>query len=143
MVTPALRERVLRGVDLFKRGLAKYLILTGGPAHNQYVEADVMAKFAESKGVPANRIIEEKEARNTIENASRSVKIMRTRGWSKAIIVTSSAHLLRSNFIFSRHHIQYRMVACNDPLEQDLWTKIQSDQSEKYKTLATLLLRLK
>lgn len=56
------------------------MILSGGAAHNHFVEADVMAKLAESSGVPAHAIVEEGCAQDTMENVAYSTQIMRTHG---------------------------------------------------------------
>ena len=47
--SPEQRERTLEGVREYKAGIAPTLIFTGGPAHNQFVEAHVMAILAESQ----------------------------------------------------------------------------------------------
>ena len=57
--SPEQRERTLEGVREFKSGVAPALILTGGPAHNQFVEAHVMALLAIAQGVPPSAVIEE------------------------------------------------------------------------------------
>jgi hypothetical protein len=66
--SPEQRERTLEGVREFKAGVAPNLILTGGPAHNKYVEAHVMATLAITQGVPLSAVIEEDHAQNTIQN---------------------------------------------------------------------------
>src|SRR5271167_4268314 len=57
--SPEQRERTLEGVREFKAGVAPHLIVTGGPAHNQFVEGHVMAMLALAQGVPPQAIIEE------------------------------------------------------------------------------------
>src|SRR5580700_9821681 len=66
--SPEQRERTLEGVREFKAGVAPYLIFTGGPAHNQYIEAHVMATLAIAQGIPPSAVIEEDHAQNTIQN---------------------------------------------------------------------------
>jgi uncharacterized SAM-binding protein YcdF (DUF218 family) len=67
--SPEQRERTLEGVREYRAGVAPRIIMTGGPAHNQYVEAHVMAKLAAEHRVPRDAIIEESRAHNTIQNA--------------------------------------------------------------------------
>src|ERR1700722_2302684 len=74
--SPEQRERTLEGVREFKAGIAPHLIFTGGPAHNQFVEAHVMAMLALAQGVPPEAIIEEGQAQNTIQNIFYSRRIM-------------------------------------------------------------------
>jgi uncharacterized SAM-binding protein YcdF (DUF218 family) len=66
--SPEQRERTLEGVREFKAGVAPHLILTGAPAHNQFVEAHVMALLATARGVPPEDVVEEDRAQNTIQN---------------------------------------------------------------------------
>src|ERR1700716_1063175 len=54
--SPEQRERTLEGVREFKSGVAPHLIVTGGPAHNRFVEAHTMATLALAQGVPADAI---------------------------------------------------------------------------------------
>lgn len=97
--SPEQRERVLEGVREYKAGVASTLIMTGGPAHNQFVEAHVMATLAVSQGVPASAIIEEGQAQNTIQNIYYSSQIMHTHHWQSAEVVSSPAHIPRAAMI--------------------------------------------
>lgn len=57
--SPEQRERTLEAVREYKTYVADHIIFTGGAAHNQFVEADVMERLAIEKGVPANAIVSE------------------------------------------------------------------------------------
>lgn len=126
-----MRERVLTGVKLFKEGIAPFIMFTGAAAHTKFVEAEVMADLAKSQGVPSERIVMESQARNTAQNAFDSYQLMKQRGWSSAVIVTSPEHLLRSNLFFSRYPIKYCMYPSNDPPESSVWDRLCFDQREK------------
>jgi hypothetical protein len=80
--SPEQRERTLEGVREFKAGVAPSIILTGGPAHNQFVEAHVMAMLAIAQGVPPEDVIEEDQAQNTIQNIFYSQRIMAAHQWT-------------------------------------------------------------
>ena len=114
---PEMRERVLEGVREFKAGVAPHLIVTGGAAHNRFVEADVMAKIAQANGVPATAIVEERRARNTLENAAFSVRLMQAHGWRSAQVISSPTHLARAGLIFSAYPILWRTHAARWPRE--------------------------
>jgi uncharacterized SAM-binding protein YcdF (DUF218 family) len=116
-LSPDQRVRALEGIQEYKAGVASHIIFTGGPAHNNFVEAHVMALFAESQGVPASAIIEEPQAQNTIQNAYYSVAIMRTNGWRSAEIVTVPYHIPRSALIFAHFPIAFRMQPSSWPRE--------------------------
>ena len=87
--SPEQRERVLEGVREYKAGVAPHIIMTGGPAHNHFVEAHTMSQLASSEGVPLADILEEGQAQNTIQNIFYSSQIMHQHGWSSAEVVSS------------------------------------------------------
>jgi uncharacterized SAM-binding protein YcdF (DUF218 family) len=99
--TPEQLARVSEGVREYERGVAPRLILSGGPAHNEIVEADSMARVARAQGVPQSAIVEEPKSTNTMENACYSARIMQQHGWRSAEVITSQYHLPRAGMIFS------------------------------------------
>ena len=109
--TPTQLARVTEAVHEYERGVAPRLILTGGSAKNQYVEARVMARTAEAQGIPESAIFIEPEAKDTIQNACYSVRIMKAHDWNSAEVVSSPSHLPRAGLIFSRLPLQWRTHA--------------------------------
>jgi len=103
--SPEQRERVLEGIREYKAGIAPNIIMTGGPAHNSFVEAHTMAQFAATQGVPASAILEEPQAQNTIQNIYYSAQIMHHNNWSSAEIVSSPSHLGRTSLILNTFNI--------------------------------------
>jgi uncharacterized SAM-binding protein YcdF (DUF218 family) len=117
---PEMRERVLEGVREYRAGVAPRIIMTGGAAHNDYVEAHVMAALAEAQGVPADAVLEEGQAKDTIQNAYYSVKIMQEHGWHSAEVVSSDSHLPRASLIFAHFPIAWRMHTAPWPQQYGL-----------------------
>ena len=109
--TPAQLARVAEAVREYERGVAPRLILTGGAVHNRFVEAEVMARTAEAQGIPADAIVVEPKARDTIENACYAERIMQAHGWDSAEIISSASHLPRAGMIFSRLPLEWRAHA--------------------------------
>ena len=101
--------RVTEAVHEYERGVAPKLIMTGAAVANQFVEARVMARTAEAQGIPASAILVEDQARDTIQNACYSVRLMKARGWQSAEVVSSGPHLSRSALIFSHLPIEWSM----------------------------------
>jgi uncharacterized SAM-binding protein YcdF (DUF218 family) len=116
--TPDLLARVTEGVHEYERGVAPRLILTGGAAHNQFVEARVMARTAEAQGIPAAAILIEPEARDTLQNACFSERIMKAHGWRSAEVVSRASHLPRAAMIFGELPLEWRMHAA-PPMEPE------------------------
>ena len=120
--SPDEQQRVEEGVREFQAGAAPRLIITGGAAHNHYVEAHVMAEVAEHEGVPAADVFEERQAQDTIQNAYYSVRMMEAHGWHSAEVVSEPSHLRRASLIFSHFPVQWRMHASHWPsVHSDWW----------------------
>ncbi len=109
--TPRQLARVTEGVAEYERGVAPRLIFSGGAAANQFVEAQVMAQAAEAQGIPASAILEETQARNTVQNACYVARILQAHGWHSAEVVSSASHLPRVALIFSRLPMEWRTHA--------------------------------
>jgi uncharacterized SAM-binding protein YcdF (DUF218 family) len=124
-IAPIGESRVLEGIRQYQEGVAPRLLMTGGAVQNRFVEAQVMAQFARSQGVPASAVFAEGESRNTIQNAYYSYKIMQAHGWSSALVVSSPSHLRRASLIFSHYPLAWRMHEApwppNYPLPKRLW----------------------
>lgn len=136
---PEMRERVLEGVREYKAGVAPRIIMTGGAAHNDYIEADVMAALARAQGVPADAILEDRQAKDTIQNAYYSVQIMEGHGWHSAEVVSSDSHLRRASLIFAHFPIAWRMHAAPWPPEYGVFNRAAH---EWYEAVDTARLRL-
>lgn len=108
--SPTLLSRVTEGVREYERGVAPRIVVTGGD-ENGHSQARVMAHIAEAQGVPAQAILLEPDAENTIENACFSVRLMKQHGWNSAEVVTSPSHVPRARVIFSRLPIEWRVHA--------------------------------
>jgi uncharacterized SAM-binding protein YcdF (DUF218 family) len=117
--TPELLDRITEGVHEYERGIAPRLIVTGAAAHNRFVEAEVMAHVAQAQGVPASVIFQEPQARDTIQNACYSDRILNAHGWHSVEVVSAASHLPRAAMIFSHlpgRPLQWRMHAAPDNL---------------------------
>jgi uncharacterized SAM-binding protein YcdF (DUF218 family) len=121
--SPEQRERTLEGVREFKAGVAPTLILTGGPAHNQYIEAHVMATLAIAQGIPPSAVIEEDHAQNTIQNIFYSQRIMTQHGWTSAEVVSSPSHLPRTALILEHFPLQWRTHPAPWPSQYTFWRR--------------------
>jgi uncharacterized SAM-binding protein YcdF (DUF218 family) len=137
--TPTEIERVTEAVHEYERGVAPRMIFTGGPAHNLHVEAEVMARVAEAQGIPADAIVEERTARDTMENTCDSLRIMRSRGWESAEVISSASHLPRAGMILSRLQLQWRTHAAPALEPEDEWTQAAMTVVEVAKTARYLV----
>jgi uncharacterized SAM-binding protein YcdF (DUF218 family) len=109
--TPEQLARVTEAVSEYERGIAPRLLFTGGPAHNQFAEANVMANSAAAQGIPPSAIFVETTATDTIHNACYSARIMQSHGWHSAEVISSAYQLPRAAMIFSHTSLDWRMHA--------------------------------
>ncbi len=137
--TPTELARVTEAVDEYERGVAPRIIITGGAAHNQYVEADVMARVAEAQGIPAGAIIEEPTALDTMQNACDSLKMMRRHGWESAEVISSASHLPRTGLILSRLPLKWRTHASHALEPESPWMQATLTVLEIAKTARYLV----
>jgi uncharacterized SAM-binding protein YcdF (DUF218 family) len=93
--SPVLQARLEHAVDLYRRGLASTLIVTGGQAPGDTVsEAVVSRRWAAKAGVPARAILTTSgmTTRESMQDVSR---LMKQRGMREAILVSDPFHMLR------------------------------------------------
>ena len=82
-------------VALAHEGYADRFIVSGAAAHNQYVEADALAKLLVDRGIPADHILKDTLAQHTDENLYYSARIMQGQGFTTAIVVSDDpGHLI-------------------------------------------------
>lgn len=98
--TAILEERVAAAVRWYEAGAAPRLVVSGAAAHGPHVEAEVMARVARARGVPAAAIVLEPKARDTRENARFVGERMRAEGWRTVLVVSSPSHLRRAAVLF-------------------------------------------
>ncbi len=140
--SPELRERIDESVREYKAGVAPHLIMTGGAAHNHFVEGQVMADYAEREGVPRDAIVVEGQARDTIQNIWFSRQIMQANGWHSAEVISSPYHLPRTALILEQYtgplSLGWRTQPAHWPPEYGLGQRIQKEFHD-----ATLCVRLR
>ena len=91
-----LAARLDQGAVMYRAGLARTLIVSGGVGREGFDEAAVMRDYLVGKGVPAGAIIVDSLGLDTQATAANCAAIMRARGWSSAIVVTQHFHVPRT-----------------------------------------------
>ena len=95
--SPVLEERIRHGIDLYRRGLAKRLIFTGGYGRGaRFSESQVAQRYALRHGVPQQAILIETESRTTRQNLQQAAALMRAHQLKRAIIVSDPLHMARA-----------------------------------------------
>lgn len=94
--SPVLKARLDHAMLLWKRGLASWLIVTGGMGSGDTTsEAAVGRRYALRQGVPDSAILLEDHGRTTIASLAGVSEIMSRRHLRRAILVSDPFHTLR------------------------------------------------
>ena len=97
-------ERVWWAVDLYNRGYAPVLILSGGTVvfegDEWITEAEMMRRYARIWGAPDEAVILEARSSSTIENAQFCQEICSSHGYHSILLVTSPYHSRRAGRTF-------------------------------------------
>jgi len=94
--SPVFKARLDHALDLYRAGVAPFLVMTGGNAAGDWTtEADVARAFAIEQGVPAAAILLEDRGRNTLESLRAVAALLRGRGVTDAVFVSDRTHMLR------------------------------------------------
>jgi len=108
----ALTRRSQRGVQLWRDGVAPYILCTGGHApYRPNSEAIACRDVLLREGIPNEVIFLEDRSRSTEENAIYSREIMQEQSWQTATVVTDSFHIFRAGVIFNHYGIEHTKSA--------------------------------
>lgn len=115
---PDLYVRTLHATQLYQRGLAPYLICTGGFRGDRLSAAAVACDMAVSLGVPAEAVFLADGSMTTREDVASARDLMLARGWHTAILVSHPLHLERARILFEAEGL----IAYPSPTNTDLAT---------------------
>lgn len=94
--SPMLEDRLLQAIDLYKKGVASKIIMSGDHGKAEYDEVNVMKKFAIEKGIPSEDIFMDHAGFSSYESIYRAKEIFEAK---KVVVVTQEYHLYRALYI--------------------------------------------
>ncbi|NLI92311.1 MAG: DUF218 domain-containing protein [Peptococcaceae bacterium] len=95
-VSQVLDDRLSVGYDLYEKGKAPKIIVSGDHGRKDYDEVNSMKDFLKEKGVPGQDVFMDHAGFSTYESIYRARDIFQVK---KVIIVTQKYHLMRAVFI--------------------------------------------
>lgn len=107
---PMLRDRLLTGIELYKSGAAKKIIMSGDHGRADYDEVNVMRAFALEQGVSAEDIFLDHAGFSTYDSVYRAKNIF---GAENIIIVSQKYHLYRALYISEKLDVKAAGVSAN------------------------------
>ncbi len=134
-------DRMIHAADLYHQGLAPLIILSGG--NIEWMESIENSPAADMRqimlklGVPDSAIVLQPKSQNTHEDALYSAQILKEKGISKILLVTSAMHMPRSVAIFIKQGLEVIPAPTDFTVTADGWQRIFSPNFE---TLLTNLL---
>ena len=117
-------ERVRTGVELWRRGFAPVLCISGGgpgriiPDHPR--EADAMAARARALGVPDQALRVERDSLSTADNARHTARLLVAEGRTRVWLVTQPFHTRRARAWFRRAGLEARAWYAADSIQYRL-----------------------
>ena len=102
--SPVLKARLDHGIALWQRGLAPWLVLTGGTGSGDTTsEAAVSRRYAIRNGVPDEAILVETRGRTTSESIRGVTTLLEAHHLRRVILVSDPFHMLRLRILAGRH----------------------------------------
>jgi uncharacterized SAM-binding protein YcdF (DUF218 family) len=110
-------NRLTDAVVLYKRGIIKKILITGGYADltgETINEADLADTFLQQVGIPKEAIYIENQSRNTRENAVFTKLVLEKLNiHSPCLLITSASHMCRSVACFQKIGMDVVAFPCN------------------------------
>jgi uncharacterized SAM-binding protein YcdF (DUF218 family) len=140
--SPVLKARLDHALDLWKRGLAPKIVLTGGRGTGDTIsEAAVGRRYVMRAGVADSAILLENEGRTTTASIEAVAAIMQEEQFERAILVSDPFHMLRLQIIARRFGIQsVTSPTRTSPISANRLEALAYIMSESVKVPATIVL---
>ena len=98
-----LADRLERGIDLYKHGVAPKIIMSGDHGQIEYDEVNTMKQFAIDKNIPSEDIFMDHAGFSTYESMYRAKEIFKAQS---VVIVSQEYHLYRAIYIAEKLGIE-------------------------------------
>jgi uncharacterized SAM-binding protein YcdF (DUF218 family) len=95
-----LSARLDHAADLYKRGLAPLIVVTGGKqTGDRFTEAEASANYLADKGIPGAAIERETTSTNSYDELAAAARFLHQRGINDVVLVSDPFHAYRINAI--------------------------------------------
>ena len=104
--SPIFRARLNHALALFRRGVAPFIVTTGGSgADRAFSEGGVGRDYLAAAGVGEEHLIAETQSSDTADSAERVANIMRRNGMRTCLAVSDGYHIYRIKQMMARQGI--------------------------------------
>lgn len=105
-----LRDRLVRGVELYELGAAPKLLMSGDHGRKDYDEVNTMKSYAIGEGIPSSDVFMDHAGFSTYESMYRAKEVFAA---DKIIIVSQKYHLYRALYIADKLGLEAYGVAAD------------------------------
>ena len=120
--SPVFKARLDHAAELYRRGLAQLVIVTGGAGGDpQFSEGEVGRDYLKTLGVPDRRLIGETQSPDTAESARRVAAIMRANGMTTCLAVSDGYHMFRVKRMLGREGVTVYAAPRPNSKPPDFW----------------------
>jgi uncharacterized SAM-binding protein YcdF (DUF218 family) len=95
-------RHTLRGIDLYRKGLAPFLVFSGSRLPSGLTEAGARAEFARECGISSTAILTAPSSHTTREEASTIAALLQPRGLRKILLVVDAEGTRRATAVFEK-----------------------------------------
>ncbi len=101
-VSDALADRIRTGCSLYRDGLVRKVVLSGGPGDGEIHETEGMRRLAVQFGVPAEDILIDEQGLSTQETVRHTCPLFDRHGFHRVLVVSHFYHLPRIKLTYQR-----------------------------------------
>lgn len=118
-------DRIIYAAKLFKEGKADHILVSGGNitwlGGRTTSPAQDMADLLVLMGVPESAIWLQGKSQNTYEDALYSNEMLKEKGATSVLLVTSAIHMPRAAALFAKQGVQFTPVPTDYSVSQAEW----------------------
>jgi uncharacterized SAM-binding protein YcdF (DUF218 family) len=125
--SPVYKARLDHAAQLYHRGLAPMVIITGGSGNDpRFSEGVVGREYLKTLGIPDNQLIAETQSADTAESARRVSTIMYVNKMHSCLAVSDGYHMFRIKHMLGREGIIVYGAPRPNSRPQTFWKRQES-----------------
>jgi vancomycin permeability regulator SanA len=101
-----LRARLDKAVGLYRDGLFRHVIVSGGTGVEGFNEAEVMKGYLINQGVPEGCIIADGGGATTSLTARNAARVMKEQRWQSALVISQYFHISRTRLAVESYGVR-------------------------------------
>jgi vancomycin permeability regulator SanA len=121
-----LQARLDKTIELYRQGIFKNTIVSGGVGKEGFDEAVVMKQYLVAHGLPSAGIFVDSKGDNTYLTSKRTAELMTEHQWQSAIAISQYFHLPRTKLALQRFGVKTVRTAHADFFEpRDIYSIVR------------------